>query len=755
MRREDDRLLTGRGRFTADWSFPGELHAAVLRSPHAHADLVSLDASGALALAGVRAVVTGEDLARAGFGTLPGGVAFKGAGGQEMRKPRYPVLALERVRFVGEPVAFAVAESAPLAQDAAEAIAVEYRERPAAVGVDRALAAGAPRVHEEVPGNLAFEYEAGDPRAVAAAFARAARTSRLTLRSQRLVSNPIEPRACAAAWDAARGRYLLYTPSQGIGNLRAQIPPVCGEPAERLHVVAEDVGGSFGTRSSPYPELFMAMYAARRLGRPVKWAGTRSDSFLSDLHGRALTLTGEIALDAEGRILALRWDDVADLGAYASRWGAFVGTHNLAVTMGGVYRVPALAMRSRLVYTHTTPVTAYRGAGRPDIAYAIERLIDHACAEHGLDPVEFRRRNFVPREAMPYRTANGTTYDCGDFAGVLEHALRAADYAGFRERKAASERAGRLRGIGLATYLEASGGGAAPQDQTAARFDREGNVTLYCNAQSSGQGHETSLTQIFCAATGLPASRVRYRASDPEVALEGNGTGGSRTLLGAGSSFRLLAQAVVAKALAHAAEALGAREDEVSFEKGTFGANGMQVTLEALSRRLARGSPHPLDAVAGGKFGVTFPNGCHVAEVEIEPETGEARIARYTAVDDVGTVVSPQLVEGQVHGGVVQGAGQVLCERAVHDAAGQLLSASFMDYAMPRADEAPHAFLVEDHPVPTATNPLGAKGVGESGCSGSLPALMNAVMDAVRQRGVRDLDMPVTPETLWRALRAP
>ncbi len=753
MRREDERLLTGRGRFTADWSFPGELHAAVLRSSHAHADIASLDAAAALAMPGVKLVLTGADLAAAGFGSIQGGVAFKGVGGQAMKKPHYPALALGRVRFAGEPIAFVVAESAPAAHDAAEAIEVEYRERAAVVGAEAALSPGAPQVHDDIAGNLAFEYENGDAQAVAQAFTRARFVSRLTLRSQRLVSNPIEPRACAVRYEAASGRYTLCTPSQGLRGMRGLVSPVANVPGDTLDVIAEDVGGSFGTRSTPYPELFCAMLAARKLGRPVKWAGSRSDSFLSDYHGRALELNGEIALDAEGRILALRWDDLADLGAYASPWGAWVGTMNLSVTMGGVYRVPALYMRSRLAYTNTMPVSAYRGAGRPDIAYAIERLVDHACAEHGLDPVETRKRNFIPRQAMPYKTANGTSYDCGDFAAVLDDALRASDYAGFGARRAASERAGRLRGIGIACYLEASGGGAAPQDQTAVRFDREGVATLYCNAQSSGQGHETSFVQIFCDATGLPPERLLYRASDPAGGVEGNGTGGSRSLLAQGSSFKLLAEALVAKAQPHAAEALGAAESELVFEKGVFGAGGMTVSLERLVKRLVGGSKHPLDCEAGGKFGVTFPNGCHVAEVEIEPETGESRIARYTAVDDIGTVVSPQLVEGQVHGGVLQGAGQVFCERAVHDhETGQLLSASFMDYAMPRADDAPGAFLVAEHPVPTATNPLGAKGVGEAGCSGSLPALMNAVMSAVRPRGVAELDMPVTPERAWRAL---
>jgi len=754
MRREDDKLLTGRGRFTSDWNFPGQLYAAVLRSPHASAELVSIDTALALTLPGVKAVLLSGDIVAAGWGTIQGGVPFEGVDGQPMRKPAYPVLADGRVCFVGEPVAFVVADSAARAQDAADAIEVEYRDLAAVASIDAALAPGAAQVHPAIAGNLAFVFARGDDGAAETALAGARFRSRLTLRSQRLISNPIEPRACVARYEAADDRFIVCTPSQGIGNMRARVAPATGLPGDRLHVVAEDVGGSFGTRSTPYPELFCCMLAAKRLGRAVKWTGLRTDSFLSDFHGRALTLTGEVGFDAEGRILAMRWDDIADLGAYASAWGAFVGTNNLAVTMGGVYRVPALAMRSRLVYTNTMPVSAYRGAGRPDIAFSIERLIDHACAEHGLDPIATRRKNFIAPSAMPYTTANGTVYDCGAFEAVMDHALTNADWAGFPARRAASEAAGRLRGMGLASYLEASGVGAAPQDQVIARFDAEGVPTLYCVAQASGQGHETTFVNLFSRESGFPAARVRYRASDPDAAIVGNGTGGSRTALGQGSAFKLLAAALIEKARPHAAEALGVHAHELTFSAGTFSANGITVTLARLAARLAGGSTHPLDCDAAGKFGVTFPNGCHIAEVEIDPETGETQLARYTAVDDIGTLLEPVLVAGQVHGGVMQGAGQVLCEQAVHDASGQLLTASFMDYALPRADLLPSQFDVAPHPVPTATNPLGAKGVGESGCSGAMPAVMNAVMNALRARGVQDLDMPVTPERIWRALHA-
>jgi carbon-monoxide dehydrogenase large subunit len=752
-RREDFRLVSGEGRYTSDWNLPGQWHAVFLRSDRAHAEIARLDTARALAHRGVRAVLTGEDAREAGYKSLPNIVSYTGKGGQPLRKPHHPVLAAGRVRYVGEPVAMIVADSAALAEDARELIEIEYRDLPAVASFEAAVAEGAPQLHEDVPGNLAFEYESGDAQAVSAAFARAKHTSRLTMDSQRLVGNALEPRACLAAFDPASGRYTVHLPLQGATTMRGQFEHVTGLEKDKIMLVAQDVGGSFGVRGAAYPEYFAAMIAARKLGRPVKWVATRSETFLSDFHGRALSLTGELALDADGKFLAIRFDDRADLGAYGGTFGSFIATRNLTVTIGGVYRIPAVYGRTRLAYTNTVPVSAYRGAGRPDIAYAIERLVDYAAHEHGFDPIKLRRKNLIPREAMPYKTPNAGTYDSGDFEAVMDDALARAGWRGFPARRAAAQRAGRLRGIGIATYIEAGGGGAAPKDQVAVRFDSNGAMTLYAVTQSSGQGHETVFPQIVAGALGIDTKHVRFHPSPPETDLIGNGTGGSRGVLGTGSAFRLLGEKLIELARPHAAAALGVPENALRYEQGTFRAARRLIGFIELARELAGPKPHPLDTVAEGTFGTTYPNGCHIAEVEIDPETGVSAIARYTAVDDLGHVINPVLVAGQVHGGVLQGAGQVFGEHAIYDSAtAQLLTGSFMDYVMPRAGWL-REIEVHDHPVPTPTNALGAKGVGEAGCSGSLPALVNATIDALRPLGIRHLDMPFTPARLWEAIR--
>jgi aerobic carbon-monoxide dehydrogenase large subunit len=754
IRREDARLLTGGGRYTADWNLAGQLHAFFLRSDRAHADIVSIDAKAAAARPGVHLVFTGTDYAAAGWKSLPGGVPYEGAGGQKQKKPFWPALAQGKVHYVGQPVALVVADSAALAQDAAEEIAVEYRDLPPAIGFDAAAKPGAPQLHADIPGNLAFEYESGERAAVEAAFAGAALKSRLTVRSQRLVGNPIEPRAFLAQFDAASGIYSVYTPSQGMNGMRGFLAAATGLPPEKIRVITQDVGGSFGIRSYSYAEHVAVMLAAQKLGRPVKWVATRSEVFLSDNHGRALELTGELALDAEGKFLALRFQDKADLGAFSTPFGPQIGSRNITVTMGGVYRIPAMHAHTLIAYSNAVPVSAYRGAGRPDIACAIERLVETAAAEHGFDPIELRRRNFIPPEAMPYRTANGTVYDCGEFEKVMDKALELADWKGFPQRRERSKRTGKLRGIGIATFLEASAAGLAPKDQAFARFDAAGILHVSCVSQSTGQGHETAFARILGDGLGVAAERIRIHESNPDIAVVGNGTGGSRSLYGAGSAVKLLGPKLIETAKPHAAAVLGLEASAVEYRGGAFHAAGKNVSFFDLAQKLAGRSPHPMDCVAEGVFGATFPNGCHIAEVEIDPDTGITEVANYTTVDDVGTVVDHTSVEGQVHGGVLQGVGQVLGEHAIYDPeTGQLLAGSFMDYPMPHADLMP-AIRCDEHPVPTQSNALGAKGVGESGTSGALGATLNAIIDAVRPAGISDFDMPVTPDRLWRALRA-
>jgi len=753
IRREDFRLITGEGCYAADWNLSGQVHAVFLRADRGHAEIVRFDATRALARPGVLAVFTGDDARAAGFKSLPNIVSYPGKDGQPLKKPHHPVLASGHVRYVGEPVAMIVAQTAAIAEDARESIDIEYRELPAVADFDSAVRDGAPQLHDDIPGNVAFEYESGDAPAVAAAFARARHVSKLTVDSQRLVGNALEPRACLVAYAADSGRYTVHVPLQGAGTMRGQFLQVTGLEKEKIVLIAQDVGGSFGVRGAAHPEYFAVMMAAKQLGRPVKWVATRSETFVSDFHGRALSLTGELALDADGTFLAIRFDDRADLGAYGGAFGSFIATRNLTVTIGGVYRIPAVYGCTRLAYTNTVPVSAYRGAGRPDIAYAIERLVDYAAHEHGFDPIDLRRKNLIPREAMPYQTPNAGVYDSGDFAAVMDDALQRADWAGFPARREQSARAGKLRGIGIATYLEAGGGGAAPKDQVAVEFDANGGMTLYAVTQSSGQGHETIYPQILAAALGIDAAGIRFHPSPPVAELVGNGTGGSRGVLGTGSAFQMLGRKLIETARPHAAALLGVAEDELRYGDGAFHAGDRSLSFVDLARKLAGPTPHPLDTTADGTFGTTYPNGCHIAEVEIDPDTGAATIARYTAVDDLGNVINPTLVEGQVHGGVMQGAGQVFGEHAVYDpATAQLLTGSFADYVMPRAGWLRH-IDVHDHPVPTLTNALGAKGVGEAGCSGSLPALVNATIDALRPLGIAHLDMPFTPARVWEAIR--
>lgn len=758
FRREDERLLTGKGCYTADWNLPRQVYACFLRADRAHAKILGIDAERARARPGVHLVLTAEDLDQAGFKSLPGGVAFEGVAGQKMKKPFWPALARTHVHYVGQPLVLVVAESVLLAQDAAEEIALDFEDLPAAVGFDDATRAGATQIHAEAPGNLAFEYESGDAAAVAAAFAQAAFASRMTMNSQRLIGSPIEPRACIADCDAASGVVTVYAPSQGINGMRGQIGQATGLPAEKIRVVTRDVGGSFGVRGGAYAETIALTLAAMKLGRPVKWVASRSELFLSENHGRAISLTGELALDADGRFLAIRFDDRADLGAYATMFGALVGSRNLVITMGGVYRIPAMYARTRLAYSNATPVSSYRGAGRPDIACAIERLVDHAAAEHGFDPAELRRRNLIPPEAMPYTTANGTTYDCGEFAAVMDQALALADWAGFPARRERSARAGRLRGIGMASFLESSGAGGAPRDEVLARYDAKGDLHLFAVSQSGGQGHETTFVNIVKAELGITGERVHFHEGDPDLKLVGNGTGGSRSLYGAGSAFKLLGPRIIETAKPFAAAALGVDPPALHYDGGVFRAAHRAIGLfdlaERLAARTAQSAAHPMDCAADCLFGVTYPNGCHIAEVEIDADTGAVDVLAYTTVDDIGNVIDRASAEGQVHGGVMQGVGQALGEHAIHDhGTGQLLTGSFMDYPMPRADWM-RGIRCSEHPVPTKTNALGAKGVGESGTSGALPATMNAILCALRPAGVTELDMPATPDRVWRALRA-
>jgi len=752
-RLEDARLLTGNGCYVSDWQLPGELHAVFVRADRPHAEIVAIDTDAARAQDGVVAILTGDDVRAAGFGSLPSGLAYPDRFGQPLKKPHRPALAHGRVRYVGECVACVVAESAAAAQDAAEAVAIEYRDLSFAVTVADALAESAPQIHDNVPGNLLFDFASGDEAKTAAAFAAAARVVELEVRNTRVSANPMEPRGCTGLFDPARGHYTLYACTQGTYGMREQLTKALGVTDDRIDVIAEDVGGGFGVRFNCYPEYCAILLAAKATGRPVKWHGTRSEVFMADEQSRDVACRGELALDGNGRFLGMRFSFVANLGAYLTQTGPFISTKGTTNCLTGVYDVAAAFARIRLATTNTPPVAAYRGAGRPTMSYMLERLVDKAARETGIDPAELRRRNVVRR--FPYRTASGTEYDCGDFSGCLDKALSASDWDGFEERKKRSAARGRLRGRGLSCYIEATGAGNAPADEVALLFDADGRLVLHAASHSQGQGHETSYAQIVSRVLGLPLETIRLRNGDPQVRVIGNPAGGSRSLLGVGSVMQVAAEEVVRKGVALAAEELEAAAADLEFRDGRYRIKGTDrsVSLAALVRKAAGSGPHPLDVRTRLKLGATFPNGCHVAEVEIDPETGTTEIVRYTAVDDIGNVVNPMIVEGQMHGGLAQGAGQVLGELIVYDReSGQLLTGSFMDYAMPRPGILAGLTLLE-HPVPTSLNPLGAKGVGEAGVTGSLPALMNAALDALHSRGVVQLDMPLSPQRVWAALK--
>ena len=752
-RLEDERMLKGAGRYVSDWTLPGQSCGVFLRSDHAHARIASIDAKDALAMPGVLAVVTGEELAKAGLKPIPAAAPFKWSDGSEQRQALRPCLAQGKVRHVGEPVALVIAESAAQAQDAAESVFVDYEELPAAVTAEAAIAPGATQLHEVAPGNLVLDYTAGDKAQADAAFAKAARVVKLRGYHTRVVGNPMEPRAAMGSYDPRTEIYYLHATTQGVGPMRGQMSAVLGVPPEKVRVVAEEVGGGFGVRFNGYPEYGALLYAAKKLGRPVKWVGTRSEVFLGDEQARDIVHSAEMALDAEGRILGMRFDYLANMGAYVAFTGAVVNTIGMVNVINGVYDVQAIAVRGRLVLTNTIPTAAYRGAGRPVASYALERLVDQAAHELKMDPAEFRRRNMIPASKMPYKQVSGFEYDCGDFPGVLEKAKREADWDGFEKRRAASAKKGKLRGRGISTYIEMTApGGFAPYDQVVVTWEKDGSVTLHTASHNHGQGHETVFAQITASVLGIPMERIRLRTSEPDTDLVANPTGGSRTAHGLGSAVLLAAREVAEKGLDLAAEDLESAKSDLEFAEGEYRIKGTdrKISITALAQK------HPgkldLDFRERPKVPGTFPNGCHIAEVEIEPETGEVEIVAYLACDDAGNLLNEQLVHGQMHGGITQGAGHIFHEQAVYDVGGQLLTGSFMDYAMPRVGLVGGLRLTE-HPVPTPTNPLGAKGVGEAGVTGSMLCLMNAVLDALRQAGVTHFDMPATPQRVWQALR--
>jgi len=758
-RKEDPVLLRGEGSYTDDLNLPGQLHAVFVRSRYAHGVLRGVDTSEAKGMPGVLAVLTAADLEAGGIKPMQA-IAGKRVDGSQPPRPRQMALATAKVRYVGDPVACVVAETIQQAKDAAEAVLLDVDPLPAVTTASEAAAPGAPQLHDEAPGNLFLDFHHGDTAAVDAAFARAAHVTRLALRNSRVVVSAMEPRSAIGSFDAGSDRYTLRLGCQGVFGFRAGLKELLGVPTEKLHILTGNVGGSFGMKASVYPEYPCLLLAARRLGRPVKWTDERSESFLSDSHGRDHEADAQLALDANGKFLAIRVQVYGNLGAYLSNATVIPPTSNTVKNMVGVYATPLIEVTSRTMFTNTTPVGAYRGAGRPEGNYYMERLVDTAAAEMRIDPVELRRRNHIQPEQIPFKTAAGTEYDSGDFPALLERALALADWDGFSARKIESRRRGKLRGRGIGQYLEVTAPPAA--EMGGIRFEANGDVTIITGTLDYGQGHASPFAQVLCDRLGVPFEKVRLLQGDSDQLIAGGGTGGSKSMMASGTAIVAASDLCIEKGKKAASYVLEAAEADIEFERGRFSIAGTDrgvgiMDLVARLRaapRLPEGVPETLDVETTAIFGASaYPNGCHVAEVEVDEDTGVAEVVRYHMVNDFGVVINPLMVEGQAHGGVVQGIGQALYEATAYDEDGQFMTGSFMDYALPHALNLP-SFTMQSHPVPAKTNVLGAKGCGEAGCAGALPAVMNALIDALRPLGVKHLNMPATPQRVWQAMQA-
>jgi carbon-monoxide dehydrogenase large subunit len=757
-RLEDPKLLRGRGQYTDDIDLPGQVSAAMIRSGHAHGTIRSIDTAAALKMRGVLAIYTGADLGE--YGLLKCGLPFKNRDGSEMRKPPRPALASDKVRFVGDPIACVIAETKQQARDAAEAVSVEIDPLPVVTDPKQAVREDAPLLYEQAPGNTALDFHYGDAEKVAQAFEQAAHVTRLTMLNSRVVVNAMEPRSAVGIYDPSENRLTLHVGSQGVMGMRGQLSGIFGIKTDRIRVVSGNVGGSFGMKAAVYPEYVCVLHAARALGRPVKWTDERSTSFVSDSHGRAHEQTVELALDADGRFLALRITGFGDMGGYLGTMAPQPPTLNTVRNIVSLYRTPLIEASIRCVFTNTSYSNPYRGAGRPEGNFYMERVIDTAAAEMGIDRLELRRRNQIQPQHLPYKAASGLTYDSGDFPAVFKRALEIADVPGFAQRKAESRARGKLRGLGIGSYLEVTA--PANQEMGGIHFEPDGTVTLLTGTLDYGQGHASPFAQVLSEKLGVPFDRVRLVQGDSDKLIAGGGTGGSRSMMNSGAAIVEAAAKVIERGKAIAAHVLESSAADIEFAHGRFVIAGTDRTvgIMELAEQIATGIKLPaelpqsldVDHVSEG-VPSAYPNGCHVAELEVDPDTGVVEVVRYSSVNDFGTIVNPLMVDGQVHGGVVQGLGQALMEMTVYDDQGQLLTGSYMDYALPRAEDAPD-FTVVSHPVPAKTNPLGVKGCGEAGCAGGLASIMNALVDALSEYGIRHIDMPATPLRVWQAIQS-
>jgi aerobic carbon-monoxide dehydrogenase large subunit len=758
-RKEDDTLVRGKGKYTDDFSLPGQAYAWIVRSSHAHGIIRGIDTAAAKAMPGVLGVWTGADLASADYGPYTCGLPLKSRDGSPLLQTNRAALVSDKVRFVGDPVAFVVAETLAQARDAGEAVVLDIDPLPSVTSAEEAAKPGAPQLYDHIPNNVALDYHYGDAAKVAAAFAEAAHVTRLDIVNTRVAVVAMEPRAALASYDKASERYTIQVPTQGVtGNRTNLAKNLLKVPNEKVHLLTANVGGSFGMKNINYPEYICILHAAKALGRPVKWTDERSTSFLSDSHGRAQQIHCELALDREGRFLAVKVSGYGNLGAYITGVAPIPLSLNVGKNLASVYRTPLMSVDIKTVLTNTTLMGAYRGAGRPEANYFMERLIDRAADEMGINRLTLRKRNFITPAQMPFAASSGVTYDSGDFHGVFNKAVDISDHAGFAKRKKESRKRGLLRGIAIGCYLEVTAPPGAELGKIV--FEDDGSVRLITGTLDYGQGHATPFAQVLCAELGVPFDSVKLEQGDSDIVHTGNGTGGSRSITASGMAIVEASKLIIEKGKRAAAHLMEASESDIEFGHGRFTIAGTDRSIDIieLARRLREGKmpegvPSSLD-VDHTTEGVpsTFPNGCHVAEVEIDPETGIVQIVRYTGVNDFGTIVNPMLVAGQLHGGVAQGIGQALMECVSYDSNGQPITGSFMDYAMPRAEDIP-LMAVGDHPVPAKSNPLGTKGCGEAGCAGSISTIVNAVVDALSEFGIAHIDMPLTPERVWRAIQ--
>ena len=755
-RSEDPTLVRGAGYYADDVSRPGQVYAVIVRSVVAHGNIRGIDTAAAKAMPSVIAVYTAADLT--GYGPLKSTLPLKNRDGSPIRYTPRPALSGDKVRYVGDAVACVIAETVAQAKDAAEAVVLDFEPLPAVLTPADAVKHGAPLLFDAVPNNIALDYHYGDTAKVAEAFAKAKHVTRLTTSNQRMVVNAMEPRAAIGEYDTASGKWTLYSTSQGVFGMKTSLMDILGAPADKVRVITGQVGGSFGMKAAVYPEYVCILHGARMLGRPVKWTDERSGSFLSDHHGRAQDMTMEMAFDENAHILAIRLTGYGNMGGYLAQFGPLLSTGNQVKNIASVYRTPLIEVDVKCVFTNTVFVSAYRGAGRPEGNYYVERTLDLAAAELGIDRIELRRRNMIRKSDLPFKAASDVTYDVGDFQGVLKQALEMADYRGLKKRKRESKKRGVLRGFGVGCYLEVTAGGG--KELGSVHFEEGDTVTIIAGSMDFGTGHATTYAQIVSDKLGIPFDRIRLVEGDSDRMSYGGGSGGSRSVMFTGTALVETAALVIEKGKQVASHVLEASVSEIDFKAGRLIAGtDRSIGLLELAARLRRGFKLPegvptsldVDHVGNDPVPFAFPNGCHIAEVEVDPQTGAAQVVKYSAVNDLGTVINPLVVAGQIQGGVMQGLGQALLEQAVYDDAGQLVTGSFMDYAMPRAYNVP-MIDVASHPVPTKSNPLGVKGCGEAGTSGGLPAVANAVIDALSEYGILHLEMPMTPSRIWRAI---